>query len=287
MTDPGRVEVTGEPTPDAPPLVVLIDYDGTIARADLSDEVMRRYASPEAWAPLEAAYLSGRIGSRTLLTRQAALLTRGTDRIASIADGEPIDPHFVRFVEHLRERNIPIEVVSDGFGFFVGPSLARIGLGDLPVFTARTLFRPDGVEIAFPAGNPACAVCGTCKRERILVHQRAGRHVVFIGDGFSDLYAAWHADTLFAKDLLADLCAERDWPFRAWSTFADIHAAVDELLAGGVRPPAPRPFVCGPEAWPPGTTEPIWAEPLAPRSGSPAAGSGSRGTGPARGGDRI
>ncbi|HEU4573261.1 MAG TPA: HAD-IB family phosphatase, partial [Candidatus Limnocylindrales bacterium] len=122
------------------PVVVLIDYDGTIARSDVSDEVMRRYASPEAWAPLEAAYLSGEIGSRTLLTLQAALLHGETERIASIGDGEPLDPHFVPFVEFLRRRGVPIEVVSDGFGFFVGPSLARIGLADLPVFTARTSF---------------------------------------------------------------------------------------------------------------------------------------------------
>ena len=55
-------------------LVVLVDFDGTIARLDLSDEVMRRYADLDAWAPLEAAYLAGEIGSRTLLTRQAAVL---------------------------------------------------------------------------------------------------------------------------------------------------------------------------------------------------------------------
>ena len=63
-------------------LVVLVDFDGTIARLDLSDEVMRRHADLAAWAPLEAAYLAGEIGSRTLLTRQAAAL--GSDTTAKI-----------------------------------------------------------------------------------------------------------------------------------------------------------------------------------------------------------
>jgi 2,3-diketo-5-methylthio-1-phosphopentane phosphatase len=253
------------PAPGTVPLVVLFDFDGTIARLDLSDEVMRRYADLDAWAPLEEAYLAGRIGSRTLLTHQAGLLRGETDRIASMAEGEELDPEFLPFVDELRERGVGVEIVSDGFGFFVRPSLDRIGLGDLPVFTARTSFPPGGVAIDFPDGHPACLVCGTCKRERILTHQAAGRYTIFVGDGFSDLYAAAHADLVFAKDHLAALCADRGWPFTPWTSFADIRSVVVELLEAGVPAPRPRPFVCGPEVWPAGTTEPRWERPPAPR----------------------
>ena len=114
-----------------PPLVVLIDFDGTIARADVSDEVMYRFVDRDAWAPLEAAYLRGDIGSRTLLTGQAALLDGDTTEIARIGETEELDPHFIPFVAAMRERGIPIEVVSDGFGFFVRPALERMNLADL------------------------------------------------------------------------------------------------------------------------------------------------------------
>jgi len=248
-----------------PPLVVLVDFDGTIARLDLSDEVMRRYADVAAWEPLEAAYLDGRIGSRTLLSRQAALLGGETERIAGMVEGEELDPEFRPFVDELRERGVIVEVVSDGFGFFVRPALERVGLGDLPVFTARTSFPAGVVSIDFPDGNPRCRVCGTCKRERILAHQASGRYTIFVGDGFSDLYAAAHADLVFAKDHLAALCADRGWPYEAWATFADIRLVVAELLEGGVPKPRRRPFVCGPEIWPPGTREPLWDRPPAPR----------------------
>jgi 2-hydroxy-3-keto-5-methylthiopentenyl-1-phosphate phosphatase len=250
---------------DGDRLVVLVDFDGTIARLDLSDEVMRRHADLAAWAPLEAAYLAGEIGSRSLLSRQAAVLHGDTERIAGMAHGEDLDPEFRPFVDELRARRVTVEVVSDGFGFFVEPSLQRLGLGDLPVFTARTGFPPGRVTIDFPAGHPACRVCGTCKRQRILLHQAAGRYTVFVGDGFSDLYAAAHADLVFAKDHLAAICADRGWPYRAWTTFADIRPVVAGLLDAGVPPPRPRPFICGPEVWPPGTTEPIWDRPPAGR----------------------
>jgi len=251
-------------------LVVLVDFDGTIARLDLSDEVMRRYADLDAWAPLEAAYLAGDIGSRTLLTRQAAVLHGDTAAIATMTEGEDLDPAFRPFVDQLRARGAVIEVVSDGFGFFVGPSLARLGLADLPVYTARTSFPPGRVEIAFPDGHPACRVCGTCKRQRILLHQAAGDYTVFVGDGFSDLYAAAHADLVFAKDHLAAICADRGWAYRHWSTFEDIGPIVLDLLDRGVPHPRPRPFICGPEVWPAGMTEPRWDRLPARRPSGPS-----------------
>jgi 2-hydroxy-3-keto-5-methylthiopentenyl-1-phosphate phosphatase len=251
-------------------LVVLVDFDGTIARLDLSDEVMRRHADVDAWAPLEAAYLAGEIGSRTLLTRQAAVLHGDTERIAEMTDGEDLDPAFRPFVHKLHARGAVVEVVSDGFGFFVGPSLERLGLGDLPVFTARTTFPAGAVSVEFPDGHPACRVCGTCKRRRILLHQAAGDYTVFVGDGFSDLYAAAHADLVFAKDHLAAICADRGWPYRDWSTFDDIGPIVLALIDRGVPAPRSRPFICGPEVWPAESTEPRWDRPPARRPGSAA-----------------
>jgi 2-hydroxy-3-keto-5-methylthiopentenyl-1-phosphate phosphatase len=255
----------------APMLTVLVDYDGTISISDVSDDVMRRHASLEAWAPLEAAYLGGEIGSRRLLTLQAELLRDHDGAIEAMADAlEDHDPTFVPFVELLRARSIPLEVVSDGFGFFVAPALARMGLGDVPVVTARTSFDGGRVKMDFPNGHARCLVCGTCKRERILAPQRAGRHVIFVGDGMSDLYAAAHADTVYAKDHLAEICLARGWPFEPWNDFADIGRSIAEgLVSARFVTARLRDYVCGPEVWPPGTASPRWAEPPPPRTGRP------------------
>jgi 2-hydroxy-3-keto-5-methylthiopentenyl-1-phosphate phosphatase len=165
----------------------------------------------------------------------------------------------------LRRRGIPIEVVSDGFGFFVRAALAEMGLEDIPVITADTTFDDGRVRIDFPNGNPACLVCGTCKRARILHHRAQGRHVVFVGDGYSDLYAAGHADTVFAKPELAALCQQRGWPFRPWTDFASIATAIDaDLAAGRLDSVGPTTFRCGPEAWPTGTTTPRWGDLMGP-----------------------
>ena len=248
-----------------PRFAVLVDYDGTIATADVSDEVMRRHAPLDEWAPLERAYLNGQMGSRELLRRQAALLDDSSGEIARMGRDEPHDPTFAPFAEGLRARGIPIEVVSDGFGFFVKAALADMGLPEIPVITADTTFDDGHVRIAFPNGNPDCLVCGTCKRARIFHHRAAGRHVVFVGDGYSDLYAAGHADTVFAKPELAALCDQRGWPYRTWTDFASVGAAIDADLAAGRLDGVGVPtFRCGPEVWPEGTTTPRWGDLMGP-----------------------
>ena len=98
--------------------------------------------------------------------------------LLATAAAQPHDPGFVPFVRRAQAAGIPVEVVSDGFGFFIEPALARSGVGELPVITARTTFagRPR-VDRVSRTATRRCFVCGTCKRQRVLDHQAAGRAV--------------------------------------------------------------------------------------------------------------
>ena len=136
--------------------------------------------------------------------------------------------------------------------------------------TARTTFSGPRASISFPNGHPTCRVCGTCKRDRVLAHQAAGRAVVFIGDGESDRYAAGYADVVFAKRSLVRICIEaglavpaldriprdramagrdhRDLAGRSSVTFGAV-GSVEVLRPGGVGRGTGDP---PPGSWPPG-----------------------------------
>jgi 2-hydroxy-3-keto-5-methylthiopentenyl-1-phosphate phosphatase len=253
-----------EPLADgATPLAILVDYDGTIALTDVSDTVMAEHVT-EAWEAMAARYDAGLIGSRTLMDWEMGLIRADAADVLATAARQPHDPGFVAFVRRAQAAGIPVEVVSDGFGFFIEPALKRLGMPEVPVITARTTFAGGRASIAYPNGHPTCRVCGTCKRQRVQAQQAAGRAVVFVGDGESDRYAAGYADIVFAKRALIPICIANDWPFERWTEFAEIHAWLNATLDAWRRDPttslmprpAARPFFCGPEVWGEGVEDP-------------------------------
>ena len=198
------------------PVAFLVDYDGTIARTDVSDALMAEFATAE-WDAHIADRDAGRVGSRRLMAWEIGLVDAEPEALLAKAAAQPHDETFRSFAERALGAGIRVEIVSDGFGFFIEPALRTLGVGQLPVVTAETTFGPDGAQIAFPNGSEDCYVCGTCKRNRVLAHQAAGRAVVFIGDGESDRYAAGYSDVVFAKHALVRLCVENGWPFERWT----------------------------------------------------------------------
>jgi 2-hydroxy-3-keto-5-methylthiopentenyl-1-phosphate phosphatase len=247
--------------PGEPPLAILVDYDGTIALTDVSDTVMAEHV-PAIWESEAVAYDAGLMGSRRLMEIEIALVDAPREALLATAAAQPHDGGFVPLVRRAQAAGVVVEVVSDGFGFFIGPALERLGVAELPVITARTTFDGRRASIAFPNGHPTCLVCGTCKRNRVLAHQAAGRAVVFIGDGESDRYAAGYSDVVWAKRALVRICLEAGWEFHRWTEFAEIDAWLEATLAAWHNDPSslagPRahPYFCGPETWGDGLVDP-------------------------------
>jgi HAD superfamily phosphoserine phosphatase-like hydrolase len=241
-------------SPDDPPLAILVDYDGTIALTDVSDTVMAEHVTGN-WEAEAAAYDAGLMGSRRLMEIEMSMVDAPAEALLATAAAQPHDPGFVPFVRRALAAGVVVEVVSDGFGFFIQPALDALGVGELPVITARTTLAGRGATIEFPNGHPTCFVCGTCKRNRVLAHQAAGRAVVFIGDAESDRYAAGYADLIWAKRSLVRICLEAGWPFRRWTEFSEIDDWLADIVgdwrsdATTIQPPVAHPFFCGPEVW--------------------------------------
>jgi 2-hydroxy-3-keto-5-methylthiopentenyl-1-phosphate phosphatase len=253
----------------------LVDYDGTISILDVGGELLRRHGPDAATtARQDAAYDGGRVGSRELMQWDMDVLPHEPRLLRAEAEAAAQDEGFAGFVAVAGRAGAAIEVVSDGLGFYVAPNLARLGVADVPVATNDNSLAGGGQALSFPFGHPACFVCGTCKRERVRAHQALDRVVVFVGDGTSDRYAAFHADVVLAKGALAGFCETAGWPFRPWVDFADITAWLTAALKEGSLPrrraDVPRwraghpsmaargapSFICGPEAWGPGRTVP-------------------------------
>ncbi len=256
------------------PVSFLVDYDGTIARQDVTDHLLEHFSDDPTWRARDNEYVDGLVGSRDLLAWDLTILAADVPTLEAEAAAQPHDETFPGFVAAVHRHGGAIEVVSDGLGFYLEPALERLGVGGLPIATNRARFpvKADDPppEMSFPYGHPRCFVCGTCKRERVLKHRAADRAVVFIGDGVSDRFAAAHADVVFAKASLARMCESEGWAYHPWDRFGEITDWIEAAFADGRLPssrdalagwrarhaPAPRAFICGPEVWGEGRTTP-------------------------------
>jgi 2-hydroxy-3-keto-5-methylthiopentenyl-1-phosphate phosphatase len=223
------------------PLVrtVLVDFDGTACLHDVAEHLLTAFGD-SAWPSYDEAWGQGEISRRVAVDSQDRLLLADRETMIEYAAVHcPLDPTFPEFVRWARAGNTDVTLVSDGFGFYIEPILARAGLADLPVITNEQVFGSDGrvSGLRFPNGNAACIGCGTCKMQAVLDARRFGT-VAFVGEGSSDRYGALYADIVFAKDTLVAYCRADGVPFVPWSDFDDVRDSLrrDDALPGPVDP---------------------------------------------------
>lgn len=216
---------------------VLVDFDGTIATDDTTDELLGRFAGP-AWQAVENDWKAGLIGSRECMLRQIALVRATPDELDAFVNEIEIDPAFPTFVALCRSRGVSVTVVSDGLDRTVGAVLARHGL-DLP-FRANKLewLGGDRWRLLFPHGRADCrALAGNCKCQFAMAPPGTIR--VVVGDGRSDFCVAGEAELVLAKRALADHAAATGlthFPFNSFAEATTLFAAwLDETLSEAQR----------------------------------------------------
>jgi 2-hydroxy-3-keto-5-methylthiopentenyl-1-phosphate phosphatase len=218
----------GSTGPSAIPTVVICDFDGTVAAADVQHIIFDRYAG-DRWAPVNEAWRHGEVSTEERSRRQWDMVHANPREIEDLVTAIPLDSGFAGFVDLCHRRGWPLHIASDGFDFYIRSILATHGLSYLPVFANRMAWADGRPEMTFARPNPACCRLGNCKRLIVEEHRPAGGRVVFVGDGLSDACGAAAADLVFAKGLLARHCMENGIVYRPFTDFTDVAASLTSL----------------------------------------------------------
>lgn len=219
---------------------VFLDFDGTISRADVVDAILDRYADA-GWLTIEDAWRAGRIGSRECLRQQMALVRAAPAALDALIDAIGLDEGFAAVLRTCDGAGVPAHIVSDGFDYCIARILRRLAADAAPLLAGVRICSShlapavDGAwTTAFCFPEPGCAHgCATCKPAVMASLNPAGGPSIFVGDGLSDRYAAAAATMVFAKDKLAAWCAGQGISFIAYTSLADVAAALDEQFRSG------------------------------------------------------
>jgi 2,3-diketo-5-methylthio-1-phosphopentane phosphatase len=225
-----------------PPLgpgdLVLSDFDGTISVQDTGLEIITRLQLASAWE-LEERWRAGEIGSAECLALQWGLVRLPEAELLAVLDSLELDETFPAFVAFCRERGADLAVLSDGLDLYAERMLRRLGLrpcvqpeifpppeGGLALYTNHGEWTPQGVRVTFPCPERECDACGTCKTARLRRLRPGYRRLIYVGDGYSDMCAARHADVRFARSHLADYCRQQGLTFFPFESFAEVTGMV-------------------------------------------------------------
>ncbi len=208
-------------------LAFFLDFDGTIATADVVDAVLERFGAPQ-WRAVEKDWADGKIGSRECLSRQVALVRADQAAVEALIDTIGIDPGFESFLLAARKQRVPVAIVSDGFDLFIRRILDRAVrdrslLSDVPVFSNKLVWNEGRLEASF-ASTGCGHGCANCKPAVIAERRGADGFAAFVGDGLSDRFAARSAELVFAKAKLLDHCKKNQIRCRPYEGFAEIEA---------------------------------------------------------------
>ena len=202
-------------------MIIQCDFDGTIIRNNLSVLLRERYAGGD-WQKIDCDYLHGHLSVEQSNKLQFALIKEPKGRLqAFVRQHIELRPGFVEFVRYCQENAIHFAIVSSGLDFYIEPVLASIGMLDLELHCGRTSFGKDGIDVSYydPEDN---IINKGFKRKHLSLLKKRDNNVVYIGDGLSDLEAAYQADHVFATGQLLDLLDTQSIACSAFSDFYDL-----------------------------------------------------------------
>src|SRR3954452_12096234 len=166
------------------PLLVVVDFDGTVTEQDTLADIVETYA-PDAYVQAEEELQAGKISLRQCIQMEFEDIRADHDEVVGWAiERTHLRPGFARFVEDARAAGHRVVVVSSGFEVVIRPVLEAHGVGDLELVAHDVRFSPQGTDVRFRPAD-TCDVCGEeCKRPVVRGLGAAGP-VVYIGDGYS------------------------------------------------------------------------------------------------------
>jgi len=216
--------------------VVFIDFDGTIAKKDVIDQILMEFAD-RRWLDIEEQWINGKIGSRECLRRQFALVKAAPAELNEFLDTLEIDEGFPTLLRFCGDAGIDVHIISDGFDYYIRRMLEksfvnREMLANVNIWANRLIpHKQSRWQTEFPYFKDVCGDgCATCKPAVMKIKNPFAAPSIFIGDGLSDRFAARAADVVFAKHKLSEFCLTNCIPQTAYSGLKQVATSLDEAF---------------------------------------------------------
>lgn len=211
---------------------IFSDFDGTITSTDVCNEIFKKFGDFDRYFLL---LLNNKITLKKYWYALFKTLPSGIslETLSSWAlQNVDVDLSFLDFVRFCLDNDLPFEIVSDGFKFYIEAFLKNLGAEELiPFFANEVALKGNIYEPIFTFASESCLCnAGSCKRNFVLNKLQDDEILVYIGDGYSDFCLTEYSDIIFAKNILASYCNAHKIPHYPFRSFAEIKTILRKIL---------------------------------------------------------
>lgn len=214
------------------PLVIFLDFDGTVAYRDVGYHMVKRFAAPD-WEEINRMWEEGLLSTAQCAQKTLDIMKASPSELEAFFLEQELDPGFPAFLEWISTWPASIYIVSDGYDNYIAPILQKYGLA-IPYYANHLDYAGGWIFTSFHS-NPECGKCGTCKSSIVQAQTPPGAVSVYIGDGYSDRCAAERCDIVLAKDALARHCRENSIAFHHFKDFHDVIRILSRIIGQGEK----------------------------------------------------
>jgi len=207
---------------------IYCDFDGTITKKDVVNSFYETYAHPD-WTKSEKLWREGKITSKENTTIQVNLLKEvNKTELENFLRSIELTPMFIDFIEYLKENQIKLTILSDGFDYFIEKIFEFNNIEGVEIFSNHLIYKNNKFAIEFPNYDKKCAIgSGMCKCAKIAPEYKD--NFCYIGDGTSDLCIIKKAKYLFATKSLYKYCVKNNIKNIYFENFGDIIKTLKEI----------------------------------------------------------
>ncbi len=211
---------------------ILTDFDDTAAVQNVAEMLLNRFGDA-SWQKVRARFRAGELSLKDYqeITFNSIQADRD-DMMSFVAGNAALRPRFAELRDYCRQNNCPLAVVSLGLDFYIQALLDKEGVGEVPAYCVNTRFTGQGIRYYYHHAYPEKPAEGNSKGLIVERFRQLGYHVIYVGDGRSDLEGAEKADTVFAHSYLAEECRRQGLAFHPFTDFGDVLAAARERVKG-------------------------------------------------------
>ncbi|RJQ40449.1 MAG: 2,3-diketo-5-methylthio-1-phosphopentane phosphatase [Dehalococcoidia bacterium] len=210
-------------------ILIQLDFDGTVTCEDQAYTILDAYA-PGLWRQHLEDYRQERITVGEFNRRAFALVHENEAKLVEfVLRHARLRRGFKEFVEFCHQTGLKCAIISNGLDFYINTILQDAGITGVEVRAARTRFTPEGIRVSYPGPDGEELESGF-KEAYVRYFLAQGYRIIYVGNGWSDIFAARLAEYIFACDDLLSLAGEEGLPVEPFGDFNDVRKGLERLM---------------------------------------------------------